>query len=78
MKAKRKLSLDEAARRLSEITEKHLSKLSTSKRKKKLKAFKDAVSDPSSFHQEDIGDTPAIPQLTRRTQTARVSARGQE
>ena len=78
MKTKgKKLTLNQAAKRMAKITQEYLDRLPPTERERKLKAFQALAAKASSQLQRDPADIPAMSGISRRALGSPVLARGQ-
>lgn len=76
MKTKgKKLTLNEAAKRMAKITQDYLDRLPLAERERKLKAFQAVVAETASRLSKDPSGTAAKPGRVLRTQASPVLAR---
>ena len=74
-KQAKKLSLNEAARRMAKITQDYLDRLPPAERERRLKAFQAVVAETASRLSKDPSGTAAKPGRVLRTPASPVLAR---
>ena len=74
-KQSKKLSLNEASRRMAKITQDYLDRLPPTEQERRLKAFQAVVAETASRLSKDPSGTAAKPGRVLRTQASPVLAR---
>lgn len=75
-KQAKKLSLNEASRRMAKITQDYLDRLPPAERERKLKAFQALAVEASARLQRGTAEIHATPGTNRRVLVSPVAARG--
>lgn len=74
-KQAKKLSLNEAAKRMAKVTQEYLDRLPPTERERRLKAFQAVVAETAARLSKDPSGTAAKPGRVLRTQASPVLAR---